>query len=299
MIATFSPFTNATIILSPVLFSHSTCDKHVLSLYPTVNPNIELTFSHNCPDGQTTEWLIPQNARGNLVAHPVGGEMPPIASRIFGVLVILLQEQGEFVSPVRSPMIRCCSPIFCSGIMHSTTNISPSVTQKRKPLRPNWRCAASRSRRRDRSPIQFSIRGSSIAGNTSLIWKTLATRTGLATRPEPKKRSREPSGNSPSIRSGRSPFSPADDLVWSHKRCHESSLFVTIAILRTTYGKKTGLLDRNIGKPAQVIWLFSLLILFQAQDEHYSQSSLDSQRAQALHDAELVAAFAGAHERFP
>jgi hypothetical protein len=71
MVATFSPFTNATIILSPVLFSHSTCLSHVLSLSPTVNPNIELTFSHSCPDGQTTERLIPQDARGNLVAHPV------------------------------------------------------------------------------------------------------------------------------------------------------------------------------------------------------------------------------------
>src|SRR5215472_12970807 len=58
--------------------SHMCCQSQyvfvtrTVSLYPTVNPNIELTFSHNCPDGQTTERLIPQDARGNLVAHPVG-----------------------------------------------------------------------------------------------------------------------------------------------------------------------------------------------------------------------------------
>lgn len=44
---------------------------------------------------------------------------------------------------------------------------------------------------------------------------------------------------------------------------------------------------------------FSLLILIQAQGKHYSHSYLSTERDQALHNAELIAAFAGAQERLP
>jgi hypothetical protein len=44
---------------------------------------------------------------------------------------------------------------------------------------------------------------------------------------------------------------------------------------------------------------FSLLILIQSQNEHYRQFYPDSQRDQALHDAELIAAAFGAQERLP